>query len=144
MAVFAERIISDYGETGMKITTQSGFTIWSILAIVLLIGFFSLLGIKLFPVYMVDMNVKSSLTSLKNQPGAADMTNLQLKTALDKRFQINDVDRSVNTREALSFESDKGARIVRVSYESVTPIFKNIYVLIVFDHAEEIGKFAPQ
>ncbi len=144
MAVFAERIISDYGETGMKIKTQSGVTIWSILAIALLIGFFSLLGIKLFPVYMVDMNVKSSLNSLKNQPGAADMTNLQLKAALDKRFQINDVDRSVNTREVLSFESDKGARIVRVSYESVTPIFKNIYVLIAFDHAEEIGKFAPQ
>jgi len=144
MAVFAERIISDYGETGMKITTQSGFTIWSILAIALLIGFFSLLGIKLFPVYMVDMNVKSSLTSLKNQSSAAAMTNLQLKMALDKRFQINDVDRSVNTREALSFESDKGARVVRVSYDSITPIFKNIYVLIEFDHAEEIGRFAPQ
>lgn len=128
----------------MKIKTQKGVTFWSVLAILVLIGFFSLLGIKLFPVYMVDMNVKSSLEALKKQLGSADKTNLELRTSLRKRFEINDVDRSVDLRRALSFESDKGARIVRVSYDSITPIFKNIYVLIEFDHAEEIGRFVSE
>ena len=128
----------------MNIKTQRGISFWSILAIAFVAGFFLLLLIKLFPVYMVDMNVSSSITSLAKEPGAADLSNIELKTKLRKRFEINDVDRSIDINKTLSFESDAGKRIVRISYDSVTPIFNNIFVLIEFDHAEEIGRFVGQ
>ncbi|MDH5648219.1 MAG: DUF4845 domain-containing protein [Gammaproteobacteria bacterium] len=128
----------------MNIDKQQGMSMWVLLAMAVLGGFFTLLAVKLFPVYMTDMNVDSALNRLAKEASSAEMTNSGIRESLEKRFMIDDIDRHVDLRKALSFEPQGGKRIVRISYDSITPVFGNVFVLIEFDHSAEIGRFVGE
>jgi len=51
-------------------------------------------------------------------------------------------ERAVNLEQDLAFERDGRARVIRIAYESVTPLFSNISILVQFDHKEKVGDFA--
>jgi len=120
---------------------QKGITMWGMLVVAMLVIFFAFLAVKLFSPYMTDMQVSSALNSLSKQPDAASMSNYEIKEALDKRFQIDNIDEIVRVRDVVSFSKKGRKRIVNISYESLTPLFSNMSVLIEFDHSAEIGTF---
>ena len=118
---------------------QKGITVWGILGIAVVAVFFLLIIVKLVPVYMTDMKVKSALNALAQHPDAGSMTNLQIVEALYKRFQIEDIDDYITLKDTLRFEREGKTRIVRITYEDVTPMIGNVSVLVEFDHSVEVG-----
>lgn len=119
---------------------QRGITVWGMLAIAFIAGFFLLIIIKVFPPFMADMRVKSALNGLAKQPGAASMTNLEILQALEKRFIIDNLAGRASLRNAISFERRGKARVIRIAYEEVAPLFGNISLLVEFDHKVEVGR----
>ena len=120
---------------------QQGMTMWGMLMIAIIAAFFALLGLKLFPPYMTNMKVKSVLSGIAEQAANTPMSNLEVLEGLNKRFQIDDLDRKIVLKDVVSFEKEGRARIVRIAYDDITPIFANIYVLIEFDNSAEVGQF---
>ena len=118
---------------------QKGITVWGILAIAVVAVFFLLIIVKLFPIYMTDMKVRSALNALAAQPDASSMTNLQIVDALYKRFQIEDIDDYIVLKDTLRFERKGKTRIIRITYEDITPLIGNVSVLVEFDHSVEVG-----
>ncbi|GMR20007.1 MAG: DUF4845 domain-containing protein [Gammaproteobacteria bacterium] len=125
----------------MIIHKQRGMSMWGMFGLAVILGFFIMLGIKLFPVYMDDFTITNALSGLAKQPGSADMTNAEILNAMGRRLEIDTVS-GFNLKESMDFENRGRKRVVRIKYESVTPIFANISVLIEFDHKEEIGTFS--
>ncbi len=119
---------------------QRGITVWGILAIAVVAVFFLLIIVKLVPIYMTGMKVKSALNGLATQPDAGSMTNRQILEALYKRFQIEDIDEYITLKDTLRFERDGKTRIVRIAYEDVAPLFGNVSLLVEFDHHVEVGR----
>lgn len=120
---------------------QQGITMWGVLVIAILIGFFALLILKLFPPYMSSMKVQSILAGISEEASSRPMNNVEVLEGLRKRFDIDDIDSKINLREAISFERAGRMRVVRITYDDITPIFGNVFVLIEFDHSAEVGKF---
>lgn len=118
---------------------QAGMSMWSMALIALVAGFFVLVGIKMIPVYLNDMKIRGALSSLAKDSQAQDASKPKIRELIRKRLEIDMAEEVVDLRKDLSFEADGRDRIIRIAYESVTPLFLNISILVEFDHAEKVG-----
>ena len=118
---------------------QAGMSMWSMALIALVAGFFVLIGIKMIPVYLNDMKIRGALSSLSRDQIAQNASKPQIREMIRKRLEVDMADDLIDLRKELYFEADGRARIVRISYDSITPLFFNVSILVEFDHAEKVG-----
>ena len=118
---------------------QAGMSMWTIALIALVAGFFVLVGIKMIPVYLNDMKIRGALSSLSQDQQAQNAAKPQIREMIRKRLEVDMAEDIIDLRKDLYFESEGRSRIVRIAYESVTPLFFNISILVEFDHAEKVG-----
>jgi hypothetical protein len=116
------------------ISRQKGITIWGVLVVAALIVFFTILGVKLFPAYLEYFAVKTALENLAKQPGVGTMEKSDIKHAIQRRFDIEDV-KGVDLNKHLFVEKKPGATVVRIAYEVRIPLFYNISALLDFEHS---------
>lgn len=121
---------------------ENGITMWGMLMIALIVAFFALLIIKLVPTYLMDMKVKSALDGVSRQSQQSNMSNAAIKSALYRRFTIDNVSETeIDLKQDVTFIKKGRNRIIKITYEVVTPMFGNLSVLVQFDHEAEAGKF---
>jgi hypothetical protein len=114
---------------------QQGVTLPGLVFILLFIGFTAYTVLKLFPVYMENFTISSSLESLEQDPVKEYIGVGSVRSAVLKRFGMNNVhqvsvDDVIVIREGQFYNVD-------VDYEVVIPFFKNISLLVTFkNHAE--------
>jgi hypothetical protein len=117
---------------------QSGMTIWSLTFVLGTLAFFLFILFKLIPPYMDDFKIKSALESLGRQPDAGSMSVPEIKEAIRKRLEIDSADDLVDLNQVLTVTARGKAKVVRINYESVTPIAFNLSALATFDHSIEV------
>lgn len=116
---------------------QSGMTMWSMLFVLGTMAFFLFLLFKLIPPYLGDFKVKSALESLGRQPDAGSMAIGEIKEAIRKRLEIDSAD-DFNLETSLTVTARGKNKVIRINYESVTPMISNVSALINFDHSIEV------
>lgn len=119
------------------IRTQRGMTGIGWMMVIALIAFFSLIGMRLFPLYTEFFSVKTSMESLKNQPDVAFQSKANIMGLLLRRFDINDVERATHKDVDIDV---KGHGLVEVSiaYEARSKIAGNVDVIVNFEHVVEL------
>ncbi len=84
--------------------TQRGMTLTSFLTVLIVVGFFLYIGMKLFPMYQEYYAVKTSMKALAREPGSADPVKAQEPLV---RFDLAlDVD-LVNALDAVRFPHEE-------------------------------------
>ena len=116
---------------------QSGMTMWSLLFVLGTLAFFLFLTFKLLPPYLSDMKVKGVLESLSRQPDAGGMPIGEIREAIRKRLEIDSAD-NFDLANSLTVTARGRNKVIRINYESVTPIFFNVSALLTFDHSVEV------
>jgi Domain of unknown function (DUF4845) len=116
---------------------QSGMTIWSLMFVLGTLAFFVFLFFKLLPPYLSDMKIQGALTSLGRQPDAGSMSIPEIQEAIRKRLEIDSAD-DFDLSSSLTVTARGKNKLIRINYESVTPIFFNISALLTFDHSVEV------
>ena len=116
---------------------QSGMTMWSLMFVLGTFAFFLFLLFRLIPPYLGDMKVKSALESLGKQPDAGSMAIGEIKESIRKRLEIDSAD-NFDLENSLTVTARGKMKVIRINYESVTPVIHNISVLILFDHSIEV------
>ena len=120
---------------------QSGMTYLGTVALLVVIGFFAVIVIKVAPVYMEHFKVNSSMTSLANDLNSNNnvLSPLEIKRLLQKRLSINDVDHVKDNDIKVTREG--GKMVVEVSYEARVTLFDNLDLVARFpDNRVELGK----
>jgi hypothetical protein len=115
---------------------QRGMTLIGWVVVLMLIGFFALLAMRLVPVYLENYTVKSTLKSLQNEPEITKKSPFEIRRLIDNRLYIN----YVTTVDAKQFSIvQKGGRTtVGVDYQVERPFIGNVYLLVKFHDDEEI------
>jgi hypothetical protein len=116
---------------------QSGLTMWSLLFVLGTLAFSLFLTFKLLPPYLSDMKVKGALESLSRQPDAGSLSVPEIREAIRKRLEIDSAD-SFDLSNALTVTARGRNKLIRINYESVTPMLFNISALLTFDHSIEV------
>jgi len=117
---------------------QSGMTFWGLLVVATIFGFFVIMGFKLLPPYLEYGKVKTAIENIAHQPDAGNMSMIDFKNAMDRRFDIDDVD-DIDTSKVLKIEKKPGVVIFNIAYEKRVPLAYNITALINFDHSVQVN-----
>lgn len=110
---------------------QKGMTAIAMALILAMIGFFALLAIRLFPIYMEHFSVVSHLNSLAEDVSTKDKSNQEILSTLNKRFDIDDVKNVKSENIFITRNKDK-SMLIEVEYEVRTPAVGNVDMLVSF------------
>lgn len=116
---------------------QKGMTAIGWLLVLALVAFFTLITLRLVPMYLEFGKVASVMESLKNQPGISNMSRTEIVNLVSRRFGVNDVN-NVEAK-AVKVSKDKGRLTVSINYERREHLIANIDVVGVFDKHVEVG-----
>ncbi len=110
--------------------TQQGMTMIGWLVLLVLIGFLTLIALRLIPGYMEFYTILQSVESVHGQ-ATPETTAAQIRSDLSKRFNVNDVE-SVSPRDLIIKRQD-GVLTIHVMYEFRVSMMGNVDAVIVFD-----------
>ena len=117
-------------------TKEKGLTLISWAAVLALIGFFTLLVLKIAPIYMENYKVKSALESLKGEADLTSKSRQEILELLRRRLDINMVDDV--TKDDITIIKEPNFVKVEVDYEVTSNIAGNLDVLVYFDDVIEV------
>ncbi len=121
--------------TGKK--KQQGLTLIGFVMVLLVVGFFAFLGLKLFPVYSEYYSVVSDMKGLQAEPGIANASPVVIKDKLFRRFYISYVT-SVKA-EHVKITKQNGYNL-NVKYEVRQPLFYNLDFVAKFDKTVDLTR----
>jgi hypothetical protein len=101
-----------------------------------LIAFFTLITLRLVPIYLEYSKVVSVLESLTNEPGIGIKPRSEIIRLVTKRFDINDV-REVDPKQ-IKVSKDKGMTRISIEYERREHLMANIDVVAHFNRQIEV------
>ena len=115
---------------------QKGMTAIGWLLVLALIAFFTLITLRLVPLYLEYSKIVSVLESLKNEPNITSQSRTEIIGLVSRRFDVNDV-RNVDPK-IVKVSKDKGIMTVSIDYERRQHLAGNIDVVATFDKKVEI------
>lgn len=115
---------------------QSGMTAIGWLLVLGLIALFTLITLRLVPLYLEYSKVVSVLESLQNQPDIANESKAGIVSLVTRRFDVNDV-RNVDPK-LVKVTKDKGGLTIGIAYERREHLMGNIDIVAVFDKKIEV------
>ncbi len=118
-------------------SSQRGMTLIGFLMVLAVAGFFIYLLMRLFPVYSEYYAVVTAMKSIRNEPNVAQLSPEQIRTLLDRRFQISYVD-SVR-REHIKITRERGYNLT-IAYEVRRPLVYNLDFVAKFDHTVNLAQ----
>ena len=117
---------------------EQGLTFISLVIILMIFGFFTLLVLKIGPIYMNHSKVLNALSSLEKTVDVEKKSKYQIRLILAKRFNINYVDHI--DIDDIAISKAGGYLKVKLNYEVVEPIVGNLSVLVEFDDVIEVSE----
>jgi len=115
---------------------QKGMTAIGWMMVLGLIAFFTLITLRMVPLYMEFGKVSSTLESLKEQPNITQQTKGEIVKLVSKRFDVNDV-KNVDPRK-IKVSKERGVLKVAINYERREHLIGNVDVVAIFDKQIEI------
>ncbi|MFK8028541.1 MAG: DUF4845 domain-containing protein [Gammaproteobacteria bacterium] len=133
----------------MKLTNkQTGMSTIVLIVIIGLFGYAIFIGLKIAPVYMEYLSLKSAVDSLADEMQTRQMSKTQFKDLMRRRLDINyvSIDGLTPSRDGCEktkkdvfyFKSAKKNTDVGVNYEKRIPVIANIDFLISFDYIRSV------
>ncbi len=116
---------------------QQGYTLISLVFMLGLLGCFVLLLFKIAPIYLDHSKVKNAFAALEGQGNVAELSESEIRSSLDKRFNMNYV--SDIKSQDVKITKQGGYVKVEAEYEVVRNIVGNLSVLVEFDDVIEVG-----
>lgn len=118
---------------------QHGITLLGFLMVLIVVGIFAFVGMRLFPVYSEYMSVKSDMQQIADEPGSANKNLFEVQKSLEKRFYISYVE-NVNIKEHVKLVKVGNVNQLTVAYEVRKPLAYNLDFVAKFEHMVELNK----
>ncbi len=110
---------------------QRGMSMWSLLGLLILIGFILLLAVRLIPVYLTYWNVAEVTESVIEETGPEDAMN-EVWNKITTRFDLNNIS-SVDPREVMKIRRKDNGIAIDVKYEQRKKLMYNVALVVSFD-----------
>ena len=116
---------------------QSGITLIGGLVLLVVVGGWVYVGIRLVPVYLNYMKIAGTLDKVKDEFGANPTnSDFAIRKAVERHFDIESVD-NIGPGDIV-IKREGGNFRVTAEYEDVAPIVANVSALVAFSRTVEI------
>ncbi|MEH6634521.1 MAG: DUF4845 domain-containing protein [Halioglobus sp.] len=110
---------------------QSGMSIPGILAILIMLGFFVMCGLRMAPPYFEYLSVKEIISNIAGEHDAKKMSVRQIRRKIANIFNSNQI-YELHPKEVEIFRTD-GKTYVDANYEVRLPVMGRIDMVLKFD-----------
>ena len=117
---------------------QQGITLMSFVLVLVVVGFFALMAMKLFPMYSEYHNMKAAVDAFAAQPNSASMSPAQAWADIDRRFNIAYVESVEREHMKIERAGEGRGMQVKISYEVRKPLMFNLDVVGRFEHVADL------
>ena len=114
---------------------QRGMSFLSLIAIVGILGFSVVIGLKLIPIYMDSWKIDGIMNKVISEPGIKEQSRQEVINTMLKRLDIDAVE-AVNYRnykESLTVTKRKGSVTINIFYRVETPLIGNLTLVAEFE-----------
>lgn len=118
----------------MFMKRQQGMTFFGYVIVLVIIGFFAIMAMKLTPLYLEYQSVHSVMKGITSEP--VTINPAALRSTISKRLNVNNVSR-VDAKD-FKIRREKGRLVVSIQYEAETRFFGNLWFTVKFDNQVEI------
>ena len=116
---------------------QKGMTAIGWMLVLGIIAFFTLITLRMLPLYLEFSKVAATLESLKEQPNIGQQTKSEIIKIVRKRFDVNDV-RNVDPK-LIKVSKDRGVMKVGIHYERREHLVGNVDIVTTFDKQVKVA-----
>ena len=116
---------------------QQGITLISLIFILGLIAFFTLVVLKVSPIYMEHSKVIHALETLKNRTDIEKKSKMYVWSSLSKQFNMSYV--YAVKKKDVKITSTAGYLKVQIVYHVKEPFIGNLSLWVDFDNSIEVG-----
>ncbi|PSF10754.1 DUF4845 domain-containing protein [Marinobacter fuscus] len=107
----------------------------TLMIVALFFGSLLTLAIKIGPAYLDDFTIQEALQSLDGTEGLSRMGPAQVRTLINKRLSVNNVDGF--DAKNIAVEKNGERVIIKVDYEVRNNVFRNVDTVVHFQHEYE-------
>lgn len=116
---------------------QKGMTAIGWMLVLGIIAFFTLITLRMVPLYLEFSKVAATLESLKEQTNIGQQTKGEIIKIVRKRFDVNDV-RNVDPK-LIKVSKDRGVMKVGIHYERREHLVGNVDIVTTFDKQVKVA-----
>ena len=117
--------------------TQKGITLMSFLMVLVVVGFFAMMAMKLFPMYSEYYSLKGVMKEIAASPNSGSLSLAQIQAELDRRFNIAYVS-SVKKEHIKVIRAGRGSQL-NIAYEVRVPLLGNLDAVGKFDNTVDLS-----
>lgn len=119
---------------------QRGLSFFTLLIIIALIAFFSLVVMKVGPLYIENASVNASVENLMGLPGIGKEGPHGIKKRIQRQLDVDDV-KSFHSKDTKIVKSKENKTwLVTAEYEARAILFKNVGVFVSFSKTVEVPR----
>mgnify|MGYP003387181755 CR=1 FL=1 len=115
---------------------QKGFTFIGLVIVLAILGVITLTVLKIFPVYMEHLAVKTAMEAIETDPGLKNMSAGEIRRLFEKKLDVNQVT-SVNAKNA-KIGRGIGAITFKIEYEVRKDYIANVDLILSFSDQFEV------
>jgi hypothetical protein len=114
---------------------QRGLSFLSLIAIVGILGFAAVIGLKLIPIYMDSWKIDSVMNAVIDDPSINTQSRQEVIDSMLKRLDIDAVDavNYTNYKESMTITKRKNQTTINIYYKVTTPLIGNLSLVAEFD-----------
>lgn len=116
-----------------------GITLIGFVIVLVVLGFFGYLAMRLIPVYTEYYGVVKAMEQERGENGAASKSLDELRRDLNFKFSTQYVDEANVPPSSITLKREGGASTLRINYERRVPFMYNIELLVTFDKSVNLA-----
>jgi hypothetical protein len=116
-----------------------GITLIGFLFMLLIVGFFAYLGMRLVPMYVEYMGVVKSMEQVRAEPGSRNWSPEQVRRSLQFKFDTQYIESGAIPPESIQVIRQGGNSTLRIRYERRVPFIHNLELLGSFDKSVSLS-----
>jgi Tfp pilus assembly major pilin PilA len=116
-----------------------GITFIGFIILLLVIGFFAYLAMRLVPMYVEYMGVVKAMEQVRSEPGANNRSPEEIRRSLSLKFDTQYVDSNAVPPQAIRVIREGNSQSLNINYERRVPFIHNIELLATFDKTVDLS-----
>ncbi len=116
-----------------------GITLIGFLFLLLIVGFFAYLAMRLVPMYVEYMGVVKAMEQVRAEPGVQNRSPEEIRRSLSLKFNTQYVEDNAIPPQAIQVVRQGNASTLRIRYERRVPFVHNLELLATFDKSVDLS-----
>ena len=116
---------------------QGGWTFWSAMFVMLVLGSLAYVGMQLVPIFSTNQNVQNAMNRSLEEADPKTITRAYIIRKMQAQLYLDGSHHTLDYKKDLKVKRLRSKLVVEVKYQREVPLFYNMSLLVRFDNLAE-------